>query len=413
SLPPAPFPPMLGEKGSKSFPFTQRLEKGPGDEGLTTHGSSQGNNQKMGPPYKYGDKEMPDFDLDDNASYPSVDPDGMLQRIHDLPGQLTNAWNMIESFPIPGSYASPRNVVILGMGGSAIGADLVRSLVAGESPAPIVVNRDYSLPGFVNEKTMVIASSYSGNTEETLTGFDKAQKRGAKLIALTTGGRLAERSRELGIPVFTFSYQAQPRAALGYSLVPLLGVLEKVGLIGSKKEDILSAQKEMQALAQTIGEGNPESKNPAKQLARRLHNRLPVVYGADILAEVARRWKGQFNENAKAWSAFEVLPELNHNAVVGYEHPQALASQIVVIMLKSSLNEPRNLTRFAVTESILDKRGIEHVAIEARGDNPLANMMTSILFGDYTSYYLSLLYRQNPTPVDIISYLKDELAKRA
>lgn len=355
---------------------------------------------------------MPEFDLDDKASYPTLDPAGMLQRIHDLPGQLADAWRLIEPFRIPDDYTSPRNVVVLGMGGSAIGADLARSLVAGESPAPIIVNRDYQLPAFVNHESLIIASSYSGNTEETLTGFDQAEKRGAKLITLTTGGRLSERGRELGIPVFTFSYEAQPRAALGYSLVPLLGVLEKVRLITSKKTDVFDAQKEMQQLAQIVGEENPESRNPAKQLARRLHNRLPVIYGADILAEVARRWKGQFNENAKAWSFFEVLPELNHNAVVGYEHPAALAGQIAVIMLKSSLNESRNLTRFAVTESILDKRGIEHATVEARGNSPLAHMMTAILYGDYTSYYLSLLYRQDPTPVDIISYLKNELAKR-
>jgi glucose/mannose-6-phosphate isomerase len=356
--------------------------------------------------------EMPTVDIDNKATYGTTDPSGMLDRIHELPEQLTNAWTMVEQLQLPQDYRNVKNVVVLGMGGSAIGADLVRTLVAGECPVPIIVNRDYALPAFVNQETLVVASSYSGNTEETLTALDHAQHRKARIVSITTGGKLAEWSRGLGIPTFTYFYEAQPRAAIGYSFVPLLGILEKAGLIGNKGRQIAEARQEMESLALRIGEKVPVERNPAKQLAQKLHGKIVVVYGADLLTEVARRWKGQVNENAKTWAFFEAMPELNHNAVVGLEHPEQLGDKIIVVMLVSSFNEPRNLTRFEVTDSILAKQNIAHALVEAAGRTPMAQMMSLITFGDYVSYYLALLYQQDPTPVDVISYLKGELAKR-
>jgi glucose/mannose-6-phosphate isomerase len=351
------------------------------------------------------------IDLDNWILFHEIDPDDMLGRIAELPQQCRDAWANVQSFELPAEYRQVNKIVVLGMGGSAIGGDLLRVLAEPECAVPIAINRDYTVPAPVNAETLVIASSYSGNTEETLTAFDEASKRGARLLAITTGGKLARRARELGAPLLTFCYQSQPRAALGYSLVSLIGIVHKLGLIGDKSADLEEAIVAMEALHEEIGGSVPVTENPAKQLAKRFYGHLPVIYGSGYLAEVAHRWKTQLNENAKAWGFFEQLPELDHNAVVGYQFPEELAERILVVMLISSLDHPRNKTRFQVTQEVLAKRGIAYEIIEARGQNPLAQMLSAIHFGDYVSYYLAMLYEIDPTPVQVINYLKKRLAQ--
>jgi len=351
------------------------------------------------------------IDFDNQALFHEIDPDDMLGCIAELPQQCRDAWANVESLELPSEYRQVNKIVVLGMGGSAIGGDLLRALAEPECVLPIVTNRDYMVPAFVNAETLVIASSYSGDTEETLSAFEEAGKRGAAVLAITTDGKLAQQARELGVPLLTFCYQSQPRAALGYSLVSLIGIMQKLGLVGDKTADLEEAIAVMEALQEEIRETVPVTENPAKQLAKRLYGHLPVVYGSGYLAEVAHRWKTQFNENAKAWSFFEQLPELNHNAVVGYQFPEELSERILVVMLISSLDHPRNKARFQVTQEILTRRGIACEAIEARGESPLAQMLSAIHFGDYVSYYLALLYEVNPTPVRIIDYLKERLAQ--
>jgi len=351
------------------------------------------------------------IDLDNRVLFHEIDPDDMLSRIAELPQQCRHAWENVQSLELPPEYRQVNKIVVLGMGGSAIGGDLLRALAKPECAVPIVTNRDYTVPAFVNAETLVIASSYSGNTEETLAAFEEASKRGTSLLAITTGGKLAQRARELRLPLLTFHYKSQPRAALGYSLVSLIGVVQKLGFIGDKEADFEEAIVVMESLQEEIMETVPVTENPAKQLAKRLYGRLPVIYGAGYLAEVAHRWKTQFNENAKSWSFFEQLPELNHNAVVGYQFPEELAERILVVMLASSLDHPRNKARFHVTQDILTQRGIAYETVEARGESPLAQMLSAIHFGDYVSFYLAMLYEVDPTPVKTINYLKERLAQ--
>ncbi|MDD4859293.1 MAG: bifunctional phosphoglucose/phosphomannose isomerase [Dehalococcoidales bacterium] len=354
---------------------------------------------------------MTEINLDVPAVYQRYDPGDMLRRIHELPAQCEQAWQEISTFKLPSDYANVDKIVILGMGGSAIGGDLVSSLASLEAKVPVTVNRDYLLPAYVDKKTLVIASSYSGNTEETLSAFAQAQKTGAKLLAATTGGKLKSIVEEQKIPAFIFNYKAQPRAALGYSLLPLLGFLQKLGFIADKSTDVAEMLRIMRSLTERISENAPTAGNPAKQLACDLHRKLPVVYGAGILAEVARRWKTQINENSKGFAFHEVLPELNHNAVVGYQFPAELRDRIKVIMLKSPLLEPRVLLRYRITSELLDKAGVAHGAVEGEGRSALSQMMSLVLLGDYVSYYLAILYQIDPSPVEVISYLKDRLAK--
>ncbi|MCR4408633.1 MAG: bifunctional phosphoglucose/phosphomannose isomerase [Anaerolineae bacterium] len=351
------------------------------------------------------------IDLDNVSSYKKLDPDDMLGRISELPRQCRDAWDNAQSLDMPESYRRANKIIILGMGGSAIGGALLSDLVRFECAVPILVNRDYTVPACMDRQTLAIASSYSGNTEETLISLEQAIKQEAMLLAVATGGKLAERARELQAPLLLFNYKSMPRAALGHSLILLLGVLCKLGLVPDKTADLDEAIAVMENWQTEIKESVPLAKNTAKQLATRLYGKLPVVYGANYLSEVARRWKGQFNENSKNWSFFEQFPELNHNAVLGYQWPAALVEKVVVIFLSSALDHPRNRVRMQVTQEILARQGVQYEVVEARGESPLAQVLSIIHFGDYVSYYLALLNGADPSTVDTISYLKKRLAE--
>ncbi len=354
---------------------------------------------------------MAEINLDDIGIFKKYDPENMLARIRELPWQCGQAWKSASSFDLPGEYSKVDRVVILGMGGSAIGGDLASSLASSEAGIPIAVSRDYNLPAYVDARTLVIASSYSGNTEETLTSFQQALKTKAKLLVMTTGGKLKTVAEERKIPVFIIDYKAQPRAALGFSFFPILCFLQKAGFLKDKSADVAETQRILDELSRSIDEKAPLSANPAKQLARRLYSRLPVIYGAGILAEVARRWKTQLNENAKAWAFYEVLPELNHNAVVGYQFPPELSKKILVVMLRSPSFNPRVQLRYRITGKLLDRASVEFEFVDSQGKSPLSQMMSLVFFGDYASYYLAILNRTDPSPVEVINYLKDRLAK--
>jgi len=298
------------------------------------------------------------------------------------------------------------------MGGSAIGGALLQGLVAGECPVPITVVRGYTLPAFARGPgTLVIGCSYSGNTEETLSAFEEALERRALPVAVTTGGKLAALAQEEGIPLVRFDYRSQPRAALGYSFTLLLGLLCRLGLLRDYSADLEEAARVMEEWQAEIRPQVPTARNAAKRLASQIAGRLPVVYGAGVLAAVANRWKTQFNENGKHWTFFEVLPELNHNAVVGFGNPQSVRERTIVLMLRSSLDHPRVQVRWEVTRELLLREGVVAEEVQGRGESHLAHMLSLIHFGDYVSFYLAMLNEVDPTPVETIAFLKQRLAE--
>jgi glucose/mannose-6-phosphate isomerase len=335
----------------------------------------------------------------------------MLGHLHGFPEQCQKAWERALKFELPREYARTSNVVILGMGGSAIGGDFVRRLALAESKVPVWVHRDYGLPAFVDKNTLVIASSYSGNTEETLSAFTKALGNRAEKLVITSGGKLKDLAEKEGIPAYVIDYQAPPRAALPHSLIPLVGIFQKLGLLRDKSADLQEAVDVLKKLAGDLIETKPLASNPAKQLATRLRGHVAVIYGAEILSEVAQRWKGEFNENSKAWAFFESFPELNHNAVVGYEFPPEAKERLLVFMLRSSSLNSRNLLRYDVTAKLLAKAGIAYEFVEARGKSALAQVLALVLLGDYASFYLSMLNEVDPTSTDAIHFVKQYLAQ--
>ena len=284
--------------------------------------------------------------------------------------------------------------------------------MAPEARIPVIVCRGYDLPAFIDDSTLVIASSYSGNTEETLSAFNQALGTGAKKLVITTGGKIKNIADDNGIPVLTFNYRSQPRAALAFSFLTVLRFLQKLGFISNKSTEVTRAVEVLQSLSRRIDETQPAEKNPARQLAEKLHGYLPVIYGAGLLSEVAHRWKTQINENSKAWSFYEVFPELNHNAVVGYQFPPELAEKIMVVMLRSDLLARPVQLRYEVTCQLLERAGVGYESVDGEGDTPLSQLLSLVLFGDYVSYYLAIHYRIDPSPVEAINYLKEQLAQR-
>ncbi|HEC33296.1 MAG TPA: bifunctional phosphoglucose/phosphomannose isomerase [Chloroflexi bacterium] len=351
------------------------------------------------------------LNLDDVATYRELDAAGMRERMGELPRQCADAWALTEGLEFPPSYRQVGEVIILGMGGSAIGGALLASLVAGECPLPILSVRGYDLPAHVGPESLVVASSYSGNTEETLSAFTQAVERGSPLVAVVTGGRLAAIAEEKRIPLVRFDYCSQPRAALGYSFTLLLGLLCRLGLLRDYRADLEEAVAVMEERQKELSPDVPVVRNPAKRLAGQLVGRLPVVYGAGFLSPVARRWKGQFNENAKNWAFWEELPELNHNAVVGYGMPDGVRERAAVLMLRSSFDHPRVQARWEVTQELLLREGVMVDVRWGRGASPLAQMFSLIHFGDYVSLYLAVLNGADPTPVPPIDCLKRRLAQ--
>jgi len=339
----------------------------------------------------------------------AADPANMLDRIKDLGKQVRDAWAIARNAPLPPAYGDVRNVTLAGMGGSAIGGDFAAALLAEELKVPMAIHRDYGLPSFIGRDSLVICSSYSGNTEETLSSFGEAQRRGAKVLVLTTGGKLADLGRGAAFPVVTFSYKAQPRAALGYSLGLVLGCLVRLGFVRELGSDIDAALDDLAKLEERVHEG--ARSNDAKRMATELYGRIIFAYGAGVMGVMARRTKGQWNENAKNWSAFDIMSELNHNAVVGFPHPQAARDALTVLFLRSDRDNARHKIRFDVTAELLDRVGVPHKTLRFSGQNMLSEVLQMVMFTDYVSFYLALLNGADPSEVKSIDYLKDRLAK--
>lgn len=348
--------------------------------------------------------------LDDRATVERLDPHGLLARIESLPEQCEEAWRAAASLELPAAYADARQVVVLGMGGSAIAGTILSTIAAGTSTVPVSVVRGYDLPASVDSDTVVIACSHSGGTEETRSAFDRALAAGARALVITTGGLLGDAARERGLPSLVYQYQGEPRSALGHQLMALLAAGERLGLLPPQAGDVAEAVSLMRGQREQLGHAVPSARNAAKQLAGRLHSRLPVIVGAGILAPAAYRWKTQLNENAKSWAIFEELPELGHNSIVGFGLPREVVERLRAVLLRSEALHPRVLLEYEAVEDELSRAGVAHERVTVAGASALAQVLSAIFYGDLVSYELALLNNEQPSPVDPIGRLKARLA---
>lgn len=348
--------------------------------------------------------------LNQPEEFSRIDTQNMLAEIDRLPEQLQQAWDIGQAFPLQ-KGDDIRAVLIAGMGGSAIGGSLLKAHAAPLCPVPIIIHRDYGLPAWAKgDHILVIASSHSGNTEETLSAFEEAVIRGCRVLAVTTGGTLAEKARGNDCALWQFEHQGQPRAAVGYSFGLLLAALVKLDLMPDPSAEIQDAVAALKAQRENLTGDVPIAENPAKRLAGQLVGRWVSVFGAGIMAPVARRWKGQISEIAKAWAQFETLPEADHNTLAGVVNPADALLTTMTLFLQAESNHPRNKLRVKLTKKNLMLEGLNTDFVSARGKSRLAQLWTALHLGDYVAYYLAMSYGVDPTPVAAIENLKKEMS---
>jgi len=334
----------------------------------------------------------------------------MYLLVESFPEQIKAA-SVVEPERALPDAANAGSLVVTGLGGSAIGGDLARSIAGREARMPFLVSRDYDLPGFVGRSSIVIACSYSGNTEETLSAYQQARKNGAAVVCITSGGQLEAFAKADGFPVFRLPGGLPPRAALGYSLVTLLVALEKLRVVSGLKQSIQESVELLETLKGRYGVSSPASENRAKILANSLAGKIVAIYGSTgVMDAVSFRWRTQIEENAKNLALHQSVPEMNHNELVGWVYPEEVLKRVGVVLLRDKGDHPQVQRRFDLTaELITRKAGVVH-EVWSEGDSMLARILSTLYLGDFVSLYMSYLNKVDPTPVEVIDYLKKELA---
>lgn len=341
----------------------------------------------------------------------AIDTSNMYGLIKKFPEQVEEAIRIGNGAKVRVSGRGVQNIVLCGLGGSAIGGDLLKSYLGGELKVPFIVNRHYVLPGFVNKNSLVIISSYSGNTEETTTAFKEALKRGAKILCISSGGEVEKLAKKKKTAMIRIPGGLPPRAALGYSFFPLLITLGKLGLTKNKGREI---RETLALLRQKSDEySNPDQGlNKAFQLAEQLRGRIGIVYAStERFDAVATRWRGQMAENGKSLMFGHVLPEMNHNELVGWKVLKEQMREMQVLFLRDKDDHRRIKVRMDITKGIISEYTSRVTEAWSEGTSLLARMFSLVYFGDWVSYYLAILHRVDPTPVSVIDFLKDELSR--
>ena len=348
------------------------------------------------------------IDLDDVGALHDADPSEMLGVVADLPRHCREAYDDARAHTLP-SADGVTAVTFLGMGGSAVAGDVVRSVLRDRLGIPVDVNRSPVLPAYCGPHTLVVASSYSGNTSETLTAFREAVARGCRIVAITSGGTLAEEAGAAGIPVVPIPGGYQPRAALGHLGFASLGALEAMGLLPTLADDVDETVSELTRLVGLLGADSPLAGNPAKQLAGLIDDRIPVIWGAEgIGAVAAMRWKCQMNENGKVPAFAASMSELDHNEVVGWTRPYG--ERCTLVSLRHDGEHPELAARFSLSYDIARDAGVAIEEVHGTGRSMLTRLMALILAGDFASVYVGIRRGVDPTPVVAIDRLKAALA---
>ena len=367
---------------------------------------------------------MPDhgeemIDLDDQSSYEKFDPSGLRWRLQGMPAQCSQAWSEARKTKFPDEWQHCTEVIVAGMGGSAIAGDLAADLAGRGSGVPIRVVRDFRIPGLLSETRpnqplkpgqLVIICSFSGETEETLAMFDHARSAGSAMAVITGGGELERRATDASIPIMTVDAPGEPRSAVGYNLLLLASLLDRIGVINVSDQAVVEAVEAAKSMVAKVGTAVPEETNLAKSLARDLLGRLTLVYGGGNLSGMALRWKTQINENGKSWAFAELFPELLHNTVESFPGGPEIRKRATALLLKPHQASPELERRYAVLGETLDQSGIDRRTLTGVPGGPLAQSLSMIVLGDHLSYYMGLLNGINPSETPNIDLFKERLS---
>jgi glucose/mannose-6-phosphate isomerase len=342
----------------------------------------------------------------DKDSIEAADPGGMLGEVLAQPLQLGDALWRAQSADIR-PRDLPGGLVVCGMGGSAIGGDLALAALGDRATRPITVVRGYALDSWIPPETLVLCSSYSGETEETLACFEAAGAAGAQRVALTTGGTLAKLARDEGVPVIGVPAGMQPRAAVIYMTIGALECAALCGAAPALHAEIDTATGLLEQVVEEWGPGAPEE-SLAKEVAHRLADTIPVIHGAASTVPVGRRWSTQINENANSPAFWSELPEANHNQICGWERGRA-AAPFSGVFLGDPDQHPRVKRRIELMSAEVERTGAPAIELEARGESRLERVLSLVLLGDIVSVYMAVLAGVDPTPVDVLSRFKQQL----
>lgn len=348
--------------------------------------------------------------LDQPALFHELDSDNLLGWIDGLPRQLEDAYRagLAARLPDPKPIHA---VVLTGVGDSIIAADLFAAYVASKCHLPVFIHRDYGLPAWAqSDGVLVVALSLVGNEEETLDAVEAARRNGCPLIVFSRGEQIEKLAGARDDPVWKIDYAGPSRTSTGWFFGFLLALFFRLGLIPDPAAELMAALEAMQAQQARIGAEVPTRRNPAKRMAAQVVGRWVCVFGSGALAVVARHWKNQLGQIAKAWAQCEVLPEADYNSVEGVSNPPELMANTYAIFLHGTRDHPRNQMRAQLTRQTLMLEGLPTDIIHAPGDSPMEQMWTALHYGDYFAYYLAMIYGADPNSADRIRGIQDEIA---
>ncbi len=349
--------------------------------------------------------------IDDLKFIKSVDVSDMLGLVLAMPEHILAGIAAGKKAKLP-EASKIKNILITGLGGSAIGGDVLRCFLSKRCSVPIAVNRNYHIPAYVGENTLVVAISYSGGTEETLSACKEALEKKASVITITSGGKIKEVVTKAGGIVVEVPGGFSPRAALGHLFFPLALIVSRLGLAEIPDTELEETVKVLVKMRENFKPEVATAGNLAKQLANKLFAKAVIVYGsADFTEVVANRWKCQLAENAKVFAMHSVIPEMNHNEIVGWDLLRKVLRKFAVVFIRDKQDDPKIQKRADITKAMLGKRANWAGEVHSIGESPLARLFSLIYLGDFTSVYLSLLYGIDPTPIQAINHFKEELAK--
>jgi len=340
-----------------------------------------------------------------------VDESGMLDTLERFPEQIEETIALVDKASLP-SIFKVDNIIVSGMGGSAISGNIVQTFLRDRFDIPIHVNRDYDLPKWAHKNTLVFSQSYSGNTEETLSAFKHAYQKKCQIIGVSSGGKLQEYCEKRAVPHIKIPSGYQPRAATAYLLFSSLLSLKKIGIlqntIDTEVEEAIHATRE---ISKTNNKSIAKKDNLAKQIASKIGKTMPHIYGWGIYAPIARRWCTQFNENSKVIARYDVVPECNHNDIVGWSNNPEMSKHFTCIVFRDEKLESLYMTkRLNFMREFFDDAAANIIEVPLRGKKALEKMIVAMYIGDFVSCYLAIDRGVDPTNVDIIEELKRALA---
>jgi glucose/mannose-6-phosphate isomerase len=356
---------------------------------------------------------QPSMTLLDEAKFLSVKENKMvISSILKLGDQSLNAFESA-SFLFTEKLVGIKNIVVAGMGGSALGAHIARSLLSDRIKVPVFIINNYGLPEFVNEESLVILSSYSGGTEEVLSCFKEAKVKKAKMAVLTLGGELLELAKRNNIPSCVFSAEfnpsGAPRMGLGFAVFGIIGILSKLGLADFGKAETKKAISTLQKFAKAFGANVPASKNAAKKIALKLYEKFPVLVGSEFLTGNLHALQNQIHETAKTFASYFELPELNHHLLEGLENPKGLKKNMFFLFFESNLYNKRTVKRYEITKEVVKMNGVEFASYKLKSKDKISQGMEMLVFGSYLGLYLGALYGASPLKIQWVDYFKKRM----